>query len=87
MKGIKHRNIKFSLEEISRGHLVPHPAQSKATWMRLLRTMSSQGWISPGTQISQPLQATSSNVGLPSVETLFYMGTPERKIKNNVASR
>lgn len=42
---MKERRIKFSLEETSKGHLVQHPAQGKASWMKLLRATSSQGWI------------------------------------------
>lgn len=84
-KGIKKRMIKFSLEGTSRGHLVQDPDQSKATVIRLHRTVSSQGSIM--SRISHPLQVISWNIWLPSVETLSHMGTSEGEITNNSASR
>lgn len=80
--------IKFSLEGTSIGHLVQHPAQSKASWVRLLRAVSSQGWI-----MSRHTDSTNSPENLLkclttlSVETFSYMGTAEGEIKKNAACR
>lgn len=74
--------IKFSLEGTSIGHL----AQSKASWVRLLRAMSSQGWI-----MSRHTDSTNSPENLLkclttlSLETFSSMGTAEGEIKNNAA--